>query len=60
MRVIQRQWQNIRKKRNAEYDEAVGDALGWMQTDSYLDLAARSMESRVRKPLLSRGIPVRA
>ena len=60
MRVIQRQWQNIRKKRNAAYDESVGDALGWMQTDSYLSLAERSMDSRVRKPLLSRGIPVRA
>ncbi len=60
IRVISRQWENIRKKRNADYDESVGDALGWMQTDAYLELAARSMQSRVREPLLSRGIPISA
>ena len=41
-----------------DYDDALGDALGWMQSDAYLALAARSMEARVRKPLRERGIPI--
>jgi hypothetical protein len=60
MRVIQRQWRRMHAKRSAHYDESVGDALGWMQTDAYLELAERSMESRVRKPLTQRGIPISA
>ena len=60
IRVISRQWDSIRSKRSAEYDESVGDALGWMQTDAYLELATRSMQSRVREPLISRGIPLSA
>ena len=38
----------------------VGDALGWMQSDAYLMLAKRSMETRVREPLRARGIPISA
>ena len=40
------------------YDESLGDALGWMHSDAYLELAARSLETQVRKPLLERGIPI--
>jgi hypothetical protein len=60
IRAIRRQWENMRRRRSAAYDEQVGDALGWMQSDAYLALAARSMESRVRQPLLARQIPVSA
>jgi hypothetical protein len=58
--AVHRQWQSIRESRNSAYDESVGDALAWMQSDAYLALAARSMESRVRQPLLARGIPIQA
>jgi hypothetical protein len=60
MRVIQKQWDKIRAKRSPDYDERVGDALGWMQTDAYLALAEKSMEKRVRRPLLEHGIPIEA
>jgi hypothetical protein len=46
--------------RNRAYDQRVGDALGWMQTDAYMDAAERAMRERVREPLLARGIPVEA
>jgi hypothetical protein len=49
---------NGTKSRNHAYTEAVGDALAWMRSDAYLALAARSIEERVRKPLLARGIPL--
>ena len=58
--AVFRQWDAIRARRNGQYDESVGDALAWMQSDAYLELAARSMESRVRKPLLARGFQLMA
>ena len=60
IRSVQRQWERMRKGRSGAYDQSVGDALAWMQSDAYLALAARSMESRVRRPLLRRGIPLTA
>ncbi len=60
IRVIEKQWQKIRERRSADYDEKVGDALGWMQTDAYLALAEKSMQKRVREPLLEHGIPITA
>jgi hypothetical protein len=60
IRAIQRQWNDVRANRNDAYDESVGDALGWMQSDLYLVRAAEAMESRVRKPLRARGIPLSA
>ncbi len=36
------------------------DALAWMQTDAYLELAKRSMGRSVVAPLRARGIPVSA
>jgi hypothetical protein len=58
IRSVRRQWEIIRRRRLSVYDESVGDALAWMQSDAYLALAARSMETRVRKPLLRQGIPL--
>jgi hypothetical protein len=60
IRTIKKQWALVRERRNDSYNERVGDALGWMQSDAYLTLAASSMESRVRRPLRSRGIPITA
>jgi hypothetical protein len=54
--VIARQWSEIAaRKRRAPHP---GDALAWMETDAYLALARRSMEEKVRAPLVARGIPV--
>jgi hypothetical protein len=58
IRVVYRQWEGIKRRRSGAYDESVGDALAWMQSDAYLALAARSMQERVRRPLLARGIPL--
>lgn len=60
MRVIMKNWDKIRSNRSKDYDERVGDALGWMQTDAYLALADKSMQKRVRQPLLEHGIPISA
>jgi hypothetical protein len=60
IQAVHSQWKSIRESRTGTYDESVGDALAWMQSDAYLALAARSMELRVRRPLLARGIPIQA
>ena len=60
IRAIHVQWDNVRKSRSDERRDEVGDALGWMQSDEYLVLAARSMETRVRAPLRARGLPITA
>lgn len=57
--AIRKQWERMRAGRVKGYDQTVGDALGWMQTDDYLALAERSMKSRVIGPLRARGIMVR-
>lgn len=49
-------WEAIRRRPVADI-EHVHD-LGWMQTDAYLELAARSLRRRVIQPLVERGIPV--
>jgi hypothetical protein len=56
--VVRRLWRRLPKSRNDAYTESVGDALDWMRSDAYLAPAARSIEERVRKPLLARGIPL--
>jgi hypothetical protein len=56
IRAIKKQWADMRNRRVSGYDDAIGDALGWMQTDPYLALAERSMEERVRRPLRERRI----
>jgi hypothetical protein len=60
IRAIKKQWMAVRKKRSTAYDERVGDALGWMQSDAYLALAGTAMEKNVRAPLRARGILVTA
>lgn len=58
IRGIHALWDDIRRRPRGP-DSAV-HALGWMQTDAYLDLARRSLRSRVIDPLLERGIEVRS
>ena len=60
IRAVHKQWASIKKNRLGLYDEIAGDALAWMQSDAYLALAARSLEEKVRRPLLARGIPITA
>jgi hypothetical protein len=54
---IKRQWATIARGKRDSFDEK-GNALGWMHTDAYLDLARRSMEEKVVGPLRERGIPI--
>lgn len=49
-------WEVIRQRPPGE-ENHVHD-LGWMQTQPYLELAARSLRRLVIKPLVERGIPV--
>ena len=51
---IHRLWQDIERRPRGADSEV--HALGWMQTDAYLALARRSMESKVLAPLRARGI----
>lgn len=53
---VRANWQAIRE-RPVGTARHVND-LGWMQTDAYLDLAARSLERQVMKPLRDHGIAV--
>ena len=55
---VYHQWDyTARHRRNPSHD---GDVLGWMRTDDYLELAARSMQAHVIDPLEARGIPISA
>jgi hypothetical protein len=56
--AVYRQWASVKKNRKGTWDDKAGDALAWMQSDAYLELARRSLESRVRAPLRRRGVPV--
>jgi hypothetical protein len=58
IRAIHGLWADIAARPRGP-DSAV-HALGWMQTDAYLELARRSMRSKVIEPLKSREIPVSA
>jgi len=61
IRWLYNQWRitkaTARKDRAPKHD---GDVLGWMKTDEYLALAAKSMQSQVIGPLEARGIPIAA
>ena len=50
------QWDEIRRRPKAEWQE--GNALAWMSTDAYLELAVRSMNENVLQPLRDRDVPV--
>ena len=56
IRSIVAQWDDIRTRPSRP--PSAGDPLAWMETQSYLSLAARSMEDKVRAPLLARGVPL--
>jgi hypothetical protein len=53
---IHRLWDDVRARPRASQGHA--NALGWMETDHYLALAARSLESKVVAPLKARGFSV--
>ena len=50
--VVER-WKTIVPRPNSPLDS---DALGWMESSSYLELARRSLETHVLEPLRERGI----
>jgi len=56
--AVYKMWSHIRNRRPSTLDESAGGALAWMQSDAYLALAERSLESKVRRPLRERGVPV--
>jgi len=58
IRFLYSQWVDLHAHRHDPRLE--DDVLGWMQTDAYLKLACRSMQTLVIDPLEARGIPVRA
>lgn len=51
---IHRLWADIRLRPQAPQSE--GHALGWMGSEEYLELASRSLQSRVLRPFADRGI----
>lgn len=56
---IKRQWGLLAARGRKSFD-AKGNALGWMETGAYLDLARRSMIDKVVRPLRERTIPIHA
>lgn len=54
--MVKRNWKQLRSRPRTAFSEA--HALGWMESDAYLDLATRSLERLVLRPLRERGIPV--
>lgn len=58
IRFLYSQWVDLHARRNEP--RLADDVLGWMQTDDYLKLAFRSMQSLVIDPLEARGIPIQA
>ena len=60
IRAVQAQWKDISSGPKNTGASPLGDTLGWMRSDAYLELAKRSMEERVRTPLRARRIPISA
>ncbi len=52
---VKRLWDGLRRRPNAP---SAIHALGWMETDAYLALAAASLDGEVIAPLRARGIAV--
>ncbi|MBL9113036.1 MAG: hypothetical protein JNM74_27360 [Myxococcales bacterium] len=52
--AIHDQWKDIEKR--PRRTETAGDALAWMESGAYLQLARKSMETKVLAPLRERGI----
>lgn len=53
---VYRTWADIRKRPKAPQGDV--HALGWLETDAYLELAARSLENKVLAPLRKHGIDI--
>jgi hypothetical protein len=49
--AIRSRWSSI-----PSHGDDDGDSLGWMESQSYVDLARRALESHVLAPLRERGI----
>jgi hypothetical protein len=58
IRAVHLQWDAIRGKTSRPVRD--GDALAWMESTAYLELADKAMRERVVRPLLQRKIPVSA
>ncbi len=54
--AVREQWEHIRKRPKRIARE--GDALAWMESGAYLELAHRSMRDKVIAPLRARGVLV--
>jgi hypothetical protein len=52
---VRQQWKEIERRTGPQLE---GDGLGWMRSDEYLALAARSLQKQVLGPLRAREIPV--
>lgn len=53
IRDVHRLWEDVRRRPRAP--ESAGHSLGWMGSEEYLRLAARSLRSRVLEPFAARG-----
>lgn len=53
---VKSNWEHIRRQPSGPNDAI--HALGWLASDAYLDLAKRSLERNVLRPLRDRGIPI--
>lgn len=56
--IVKDTWADIRRRPVAARHDV--NALGWMETESYLALAVTSLERNVLRPLRARGIPIRS
>lgn len=56
---IRDQWSALEARGRKSFDSD-GNALGWMETGAYIELARRSMTEKVARPLRERGIPIHA
>ena len=57
--AIKKQWGLLGARGRKSFDTK-GNALGWMETGPYLDLARKSMREKVVGPLRDREIPIAA
>ncbi len=51
--AVTERWKSVTPRPNSPLD---ADALGWMESQSYLELARRSLETHVLEPLVERSI----
>lgn len=56
LRAVVAQWDDLRRRPKSTQNAA--NPLAWMETEAYLELATRSMNENVLKPLRERDIPI--